>query len=181
MAASVNPSTRGLIVTLATWVLLTLYIPMSWLSPRVLTGFRADFSAAVERFGREPSAVRLVARAYVAVTDTVELAREEVRKELVEYLVSPPYAKYFRSVGFEAEVDEVTAQFQARNRAGAVAGVSDRLLDEVLVCGETAADVAPRLKEYLAAGADDLMIQPVPVSRGGNPHRTITATAEAMH
>jgi len=36
MAASVNPSTRGLIVTLATWVLLTLYIPMSWLSPRVL-------------------------------------------------------------------------------------------------------------------------------------------------
>jgi probable F420-dependent oxidoreductase len=153
---------------------------VTWLSPRVLSDFRAGLSKAVADHGRSPSAVTLVARAYVAVTETPEVAREAVRKELVEYLVSPPYARYFRSVGFESEVDEVTARFVAHDRAAAVAGVSDRLLDEVLVVGRRADDVRQTLRGYLEAGADDLMIQPVPAARGGDPRRTIEAVAEAF-
>ncbi|WP_214109370.1 LLM class flavin-dependent oxidoreductase [Acrocarpospora catenulata] len=153
---------------------------VTWLSPRVLTSFRESFSAAVEGHGRGPDEVRLVARAYVAVTDTVAEAREEVRKELVEYVVSPPYARYFASVGFADEVARVNEAFAARERAAAVAAVSDRLLDEVLVAGKDAADIAPRVRAYVRAGADDVMIQPVPASRGGDPARTITAVAEAL-
>jgi len=153
---------------------------VTWLSPRVLAGFRASFSRAVSDHGRNPSDVRLVARAYVAVTDTPAVVREEVRKELVEYVVSPPYARYFSSVGFASEVEKVRARFQARDRAGAVAEVSDRLLDEVLVVGRDAGEVRQRLADYLAAGADDLMVQPVPTARGGNPRRTVEAVAEAV-
>jgi len=32
----VNPSTRTLIITLVTWALLTVYVPMQWMPPRAL-------------------------------------------------------------------------------------------------------------------------------------------------
>lgn len=153
---------------------------VTWLSPRVLKQFVQDFGRSVERHGRDPRSVRLVSRAYVAVTDTVDLARQEVRKELVEYLVSPPYAKYFRSVGFESEVEEVGAAFSARDRQGAVAAVSDRLLDEILIAGTTAEEIADRVRAYHTAGAQDVVVQPVTAARGGNPRRTIAAVAQAM-
>lgn len=150
---------------------------VTWLSPRVLATFSADFTATVRAAGRDRADVTLVARAYVAVTDDVAGCREAVRRELVEYVVSPPYGRYFRSVGFGAEVDAVTAAFTARERDRAVAGVSDRLLDEVLVVGTSADEVTEQLAGYLAAGADDLMVQPVPAARAGDPRRTIAALA----
>lgn len=153
---------------------------VTWLSPRVLEKFAEDFGNSVERHGRNREAVRLVARAYVAVTDTVDLVREEVRKELVEYLVSPPYAKYFSSVGFDVEVEQVNAAFSSRDRQRAVAAVSDRLLDEILIVGSDAADIEDRIRAYHAAGAQDVMIQPVTAARGGNPRRTIETVARAL-
>jgi len=153
---------------------------VTWLSPRVLTDFRASFSAAAEAHGREASEVRLVARAYVAVTDDAEFAREEVRKELVEYVVSPAYGRYFASVGFAAEVEAVKEAFTARRREAAVAAVSDALLDEVLIVGRDAAEIGPKLRAYAEAGADDVMVQPVPRARGGDPEATVRAVAEAI-
>ncbi|QTI69941.1 LLM class flavin-dependent oxidoreductase [Gordonia polyisoprenivorans] len=153
---------------------------VTWLSPRVVEGFRATFNEAITSHGRRHSDVELVARAYVAVTDTPELAREEVRKEMVEYIISPPYGRYFSSVGFDDEVQAVNAAFTARDRAGAVQAVSDRLLDDVLIAGTSGDEVADRLRAYVAAGADDVMIQPVPDYRGGNYQRTIEDVARAL-
>jgi probable F420-dependent oxidoreductase len=153
---------------------------VTWLSPRALTNLRERFAAAVAGHGRPREDVRLVARAYVAVTDTVEEAREGVRKELVEYIVSPPYARIFESIGFGDEVAAVNAAFSARDRKGAVAAVSDRLLDDVLVLGRNAAEIREQLHEYLDEGADEVLVQPVPVSLGGNPALTIQAVAEAL-
>jgi probable F420-dependent oxidoreductase len=153
---------------------------VTWLSPRVLREFRQSFDASIENHGRESKDVTLVARAYVAITQTPDVARAEVRKELVEYLVSPPYARYFSSVGFEQEVEQVGAAFSARDREGAVSAVSDRLLDEVLLVGTDPHEVGARLREYVDAGADDVMVQPVPTFRGGDPRATITGLADAL-
>lgn len=153
---------------------------VTWLSPRVVTDFRIAFNEAITAHGRQHSDVKLVARAYVAVTATPELAREEVRKEMVEYIVSPPYGRYFSSVGFDDEVRAVNEAFTARDREGAVSAVSDRLLDDVLVVGTSGHEVADKLREYVAAGADDVMIQPVPDARGGDYQRTIEEVAEAL-
>jgi probable F420-dependent oxidoreductase len=152
---------------------------VTWLSPRVLQGFRTSFRDAATAHGRKEGEVKLVARVYAAVTSTPDLAREEVRKELVEYVVSPPYQRYFRSVGFDEEADAVVAAFNARDREAAVRAVSDRLLDEVLVVGTSAEEIRDRLMEYVSAGADDIMVQPVPTARGGDPRLTIEAVAKA--
>jgi probable F420-dependent oxidoreductase len=153
---------------------------VTWLSPRALKGLRETFTAAVASHGRRSQDVRLVARAYVAVTDTVEEARESVRRELVEYIVSPPYARIFNSIGFANEVTEVNAAFTARDREATVAAVSDRLLDDLLVVGRDADAIQEQLLAYLDAGADEVLVQPVSASLGGNPERTIRAVAKVL-
>src|SRR4029079_14683147 len=112
--------------------------------------------------------VSLVVRVYAAVTDDPGAAREGVRQELVAYVASPPYARYFRTIGFGAEVDAVVAAFAARDRSASLAGVSDRMVDAMLVPGP-AQTVRDGLAAYAAAGADDVLVQPVPVDRGGDP------------
>lgn len=153
---------------------------VTWLSPRILSSLRIRFDELVRNAGRKLEDERLIARVYVAVTDSIEFAREEVRKELVEYLVSPPYARYFRSVGFEEEVEAVTSNFVSRNRTQAVASISDSLLDEVFVGGRTGDEVVERLNDFLDAGADEVLIQPIALSRGGNPSRTIQEIASIL-
>ena len=147
---------------------------LTWISPRIVAVKVAQIREAELAFGRTPRSVRVVARAYVAVTDDVATARDGVRKELVEYLVSPPYAVYFRSVGFGDEVDAVNAAFAGGDRSGTAAGVSDYMLDELLIAGSADA-VRDRLREYVAAGADDVLVQAVPPQRGGDPIATIQA------
>lgn len=153
---------------------------VTWLSPRILADFARDFAGSVSAAGRQPEDVELIARAYVCVCDDPDAAREAVRRELVEYLVSPPYGRYFASVGFAAEVEATRAGFEAKDRARAVAGISDALLDEVLICGRSAAEIAEPLRAFFAAGSDHVMVQPVPPERGGDPERTIEAVAAAL-
>lgn len=126
--------------------------------------------------------MELVTRAYVAVCDDLTGVREGVRQELVEYMLSPPYASYVRSVGFGADVDRVTRAFAARRDVPhAAAGVSDALLDEVLISGRNGSEVSDRLRAYFDAGADDLMVQCVSAARGGGaPGRTLEAVAAAL-
>ena len=153
---------------------------LTWVSPRILDDFQARFAAQIAAAGRERSEVTLVARAYVAVVDDVDAVRQAVRREVVEYIVSPPYARYFSSVGFDSEVNAVNEAFARGDREGTAAAVSERLLDELLVVGRDADEVAERLHAYHRAGADDLMIQPVLPARGGDPARTIAAVATAL-
>ena len=153
---------------------------VTWLSPRVLQEFAMKFRESVDEAKRPAGSVELIARAYVVVCDDPAAAREQVRRELVEYLISPPYGRYFASVGFGAEVEGARAGFEARDRQRAVAAVSDALLDEVLIYGKDAADIAAPLRRYFEAGADHLMIQPVPIERSGDPDRTIDAVGEAF-
>ena len=153
---------------------------VTWLSPRVVRDFAQTFRESVSAANRPAGSVELIARAYVVVCDDPAAAREAVRRELVEYLISPPYGRYFTSVGFGAEVEAARAGFEARDRQRAVAAVSDALLDEVLIYGKDASDIAEPLHQYFEAGADHLMVQPVPVERSGDPDRTIDAVGEAF-
>ena len=52
--------------------------------------------------------------------------------------------------------------------------------NEVLICGRDAADIAEQLRAYFDAGANQVMVQPVPSELGGDPARTIAAVADAM-
>lgn len=166
MQAMAARSADGLIVT--------------WLAPRVVEKFSKNFTGLVTDAGRSRAEVELVTRAYVGVADDPAPIREAVRQELVQYLISPPYGNYFRSVGFDDEVNRVNEAFARKDLPGATAGVSDALLDEVLITGRSASDVSKRLRAYFDAGADHLMVQCVAADRGGDPLRTMEAVATAL-
>jgi len=169
-----GPRMRALAARVADGLIVT------WLSPRVLADMAAEFEIAVRNAGRENDDVELIARAYVCVSDDPDATREAVRRELVEYVISPPYGEHFAAVGFADEVAAVRSGFQARDRKRAVAGISDRLLDEVLICGRSTADIAGPLKAYFESGAHHLVVQPVSSERFGDPTRTIESVAEAL-
>jgi alkanesulfonate monooxygenase SsuD/methylene tetrahydromethanopterin reductase-like flavin-dependent oxidoreductase (luciferase family) len=150
---------------------------VTWVSARILQDRAAAVAADLRAVGRDEADFRLVARAYAAVATNPSEVREHVRQELVEYVLSPPYANYFRSIGFDAEVEGVKAAFAAGDRQASRASISDALLDEVLIAGP-ADEVVERLREFAAAGAADVMVQPVAMTRGGDPIATIRALGE---
>lgn len=153
---------------------------LAWASPGILAGMRPGFDRLIADSGRAAADVRLVARMYTAVTDDPGRVRAEVRRELVEYLASPGYARFFAATGFGGDADAVAAAVARRDRPAAVSAVSDRLLDELLVVSDGSHGIRPRLNDFLAAGADEIMIQPVPQVRGGDPLRTLHGVAAAL-
>lgn len=151
---------------------------LTWVSARILRDRALALRQDLVDAERDPDDFRLVARVYAAVTDDAAAVREHVRQELVEYVLSPPYAAYFRSVGFRDEVEGVRAAFAAGDRAASRAAISDQLLDEVLIAGP-ADEVVERIRAFGPAGAADTMVQPVGRQRGGDPEATIRAIGEA--
>src|SRR5690606_27738208 len=57
------------------------------------------------------------------------------RRDLFSYAVVDSYARNFARAGFAEEVDEIRARFAAGDREGAVAAVSERMVDAIDVMG----------------------------------------------
>ncbi|WP_328614996.1 LLM class flavin-dependent oxidoreductase [Amycolatopsis sp. NBC_00355] len=97
---------------------------------------------------------------FLVTTDYVASAREAVRGGSLRFLAGVPgYANNFRRMGF-TDAD--------------VADLSDRLVDGVTVWGDFDAVVA-RLREYRAAGADQVVVQ-----LDGLPREWRAGLAEAL-
>jgi alkanesulfonate monooxygenase SsuD/methylene tetrahydromethanopterin reductase-like flavin-dependent oxidoreductase (luciferase family) len=147
---------------------------LSWASPRMAAAELASARGLVGAHGRDPAAFRVVGRMYGCVTTDVDGTREMVRQELVAYLASPPYGRYFARHGFEVEVDAVKRAFADGDRRRCAAAVSDRMLDELLNIGSEA-QIREKAEAYWAAGVDDLMVQVVPVGGPATAEATIRA------
>ena len=98
------------------------------------------------QIGRDPREMTVTLLIPTFLSERLNEARQAARAFLGSYLAMPFYDKMFRRSGF-AEEAEAFAQALARgDRTGAVASLSDRLLDEVCLVGP-----ASRCQEQLAA------------------------------
>jgi probable F420-dependent oxidoreductase len=139
---------------LADGVLLN-YLPASavpWCIERVREG--------EARGGRPAGACTIYAYVHVTVGDR-EREVESARRDLFSYAVVGAYAAAFTRAGFGDEVDALTAAHAAGDREGAVAAVSDRMVDAIDVVGD-AATVAATVREYVAAGVQVPIVMPMP-------------------
>jgi 5,10-methylenetetrahydromethanopterin reductase len=124
------------------------------------------YRRAVERMGRGAAAANR-SRDQVAVSvlipsflhDDLAVARQAAREFLVYYASMPHYAKVFAASGFHAEMEMVQKAVAGQDRTAAMAALSDRLLDAVLLVGP-----ATRCREQLArlrdAGIDWVLLGP---------------------
>jgi alkanesulfonate monooxygenase SsuD/methylene tetrahydromethanopterin reductase-like flavin-dependent oxidoreductase (luciferase family) len=78
----------------------------------------------------------------------------------------PHYARAFTASGFGAEMEMVARAAASQDRAGAMAALSDRLLDEVLLVG-SAARCREALAGFAEAGAGWVLLGPQRVADQG--------------
>ena len=87
----------------------------------------------------------------------VELAR----RDLFSYAVVDSYARSFERAGFADEVAEIRARHAEGDRPGALAAVSDRMVDAIDVMGD-ADTVQATMQAYVDAGVDVPVLMPLP-------------------
>ena len=86
------------------------------------------------------------------------------------------YAKMFSAAGFDDEVNQIRALHQARDRDGALAAVSDAMIQAIDFIG-SAAEVADFVQDYRTAGVEYPVLMPMPW--GEDRAAVVRATMEA--
>lgn len=131
--------------------------------------------AGEQRAGRARGACTVYAYVHVGVCDT-DAARSFARKDLFSYAVVPAYAAAFERAGFADEVAALRAAHGAKDRDGAIAAISDRMVDSIDICGDPAT-VGDAVTAYRDAGVEVPVIMPLPW--GEDRRATIGATIAA--
>jgi probable F420-dependent oxidoreductase len=116
--------------------------------------------AGEARSGRPVGATVVYGYVHVAVCERSD-GIDHARRDLFSYAVVDAYARSFERAGFGAEVAEIRARHEARDRDGALAAVSDRFVDAVDVMGD-ADHVRATVLAYAAAGVAVPVVMPLP-------------------
>jgi alkanesulfonate monooxygenase SsuD/methylene tetrahydromethanopterin reductase-like flavin-dependent oxidoreductase (luciferase family) len=101
---------------------------------------------------------------------------DNARRDLYSYAVVDSYARNFERAGFADEVAEIRGRFADGDRAGAVAAVSDRMVDAIDVMGD-ADTVHATMRAYADAGVDVPVLMPLPW--GADRRASAAATVRA--
>jgi probable F420-dependent oxidoreductase len=83
------------------------------------------------------------------------------RRDLFSYAVVDSYARSFARAGFTDEVAAIREHHAAGDREGALAAVSDRMVDAIDVMGD-ADTVAATMQAYVDGGVDVPVLMPLP-------------------
>lgn len=138
--------------------------------PRVVGVAREGAVAA----GRDPAKLEVVVRLHVAIAPSVEEGRAIARRAFGPYLATEGYGRFFRSLGYESQIDALRAAFAAGDRAGVAAAMIDPIADAVGVVGPIDY-VCARIDEYRRAGVDVIAIHPMAVT-----HDDVASTYEQV-
>lgn len=114
---------------------------------------------SVERI-REGGGATVMAYIHAGVTDRDRYA-DHARKDLFSYAVVDAYADSFTRAGFGEEIAALRAAHAERDREGAVAAVSDAMVDAIDLLG-THDEVASFARAYVAAGVEVPILMPLP-------------------
>ena len=100
--------------------------------------------------------------AYVhAAVGEFERCAKSARRDLFGYAMADGYANMFRASGFAEEVDELRARQAARDREGALASVSQRMIQSINFIGNDR-EVTDFVRGYVDAGIQHPILMPMP-------------------
>lgn len=149
---ALNPGMLRLAGEVADGVLLN-YLPAShvpWSVEQVRAGAEGRASGVPTIYGYVHAGV-------CERADGIDLAR----RDLFSYAVVDAYARNFERAGFRAEVETIRGHHAQGDRDGALAGVSDRMVDAIDVMGD-ADHVRATVLDYVNAGIDVPVLMPLP-------------------
>jgi len=171
--AAMGPRMLRLATRLADGVVLWMCSP-----DHIRRTIRPTLEKELAEAGRSFERFDIVAPVPAAVTGDPASARAAFRAFALPYTQLPFYRKELDGAGFGDELASVDERTAAGDHEGALAGLSDRLVDAFAGIGD-AATVRAKVEEYRSAGATLPTVGPIP-SRGqaGSVEATLEAAAE---
>ena len=121
---------------------------LNWIPPSAVGASLAHVEAGARRAGRRPADVDVAVYVRTCVTDERGTVREALARDITGYAIVSVYARFFEECGYGPEVAAVNAAWKAGDRAAAVKGISERVLDGLGAVGS-----ADHCREQLAAFA----------------------------
>jgi probable F420-dependent oxidoreductase len=121
---------------------------LNWIPPSAVPASVRHVEAGARRAGRTLGDVDVALYVRTCVTDEREPVREALARDITGYAIVSVYARFFEECGFAEEVEAVNRAWKAGDRAGAVKGISARVLDGLGAVGS-----AEACREQLAAFA----------------------------
>jgi len=110
---------------------------LNWLPPSAMAASVGHVEAGAKRAGRSLSDIDVAVYVRTCVTDEPAAVRETLARDITGYAIVSVYARFFAECGFAEEVEAVNAAWKAGDRAGAVKGISERVLDGLGAVGST--------------------------------------------
>jgi probable F420-dependent oxidoreductase len=124
---------------------------------------------------RKGGNARIYSYVHVGVTDR-DRYLGLAQRDLFSYATVDSYAANFSRAGYGDAVEKVRERHAARDREGAVAAISDAMVDGIDVMGD-AEVVGAAVKAYADAGVDEPIVFPLPF--GDDPMAVVDATLNA--
>ena len=150
---------------------------MNWVPPHAIPEKIKQVRAGAEAAGRDPDEVDIACYVRTCVTDDPAPTRENLRRELTGYVPVPTYRNQFLTAGYQDEVLRALEKWNAGDRKGAVAELSDRMVDEINALGSAEA-CRRQLDAFRDAGVSHLIV--APWTAGSDPVAEVTATVETF-
>jgi probable F420-dependent oxidoreductase len=121
---------------------------LNWIPPEAVPASLLHVETGAKRAGKSLADIDVAVYVRTCVTDERGPVREALARDITGYAIVSAYARFFEECGFAEEVRTVNAAWKAGDRAGAVKGISERVLD-----GLGAVGPAGLCREQLAAFA----------------------------
>jgi probable F420-dependent oxidoreductase len=121
---------------------------LNWIPPSAVATSLGHVEAGARRAGRRLADVDVAVYVRTCVTDERGSVRESLARDITGYAIVSVYARFFEECGYAPEVAAVNAAWKAGDRAAAVKGISERVLD-----GLGAVGPVDHCRERLAAFA----------------------------
>jgi probable F420-dependent oxidoreductase len=138
---------------------------LNWIPPSAMPASLRHVEAGARRAGRSLADVDVAVYVRTSVVDDRSSARETLARDITGYAIVNAYARFFADCGFAQEVEAVNAAWKAGDRAGAVKGISERVLDGLGAVG-SAELCREQLGLFAKAGATPVVLPFAPPGPG---------------
>ena len=109
---------------------------------------------------REGGNAKIFAYVHASVSE-FDRAQASARKDLFNYAMADGYAKMFKEAGFGDEVAELREKQKRKDREGALAAISERMIQAIDFIG-TKSEVRNFINSYIEAGVEHPILMPMP-------------------
>jgi probable F420-dependent oxidoreductase len=140
---------------------------LNWLPPSAVPASMRHVEVGARRAGRNMADLDVAVYIRTCVTDEPAAVREALARDITGYAIVSVYARFFAECGFADEVEAVNRAWKAGDRAGAVKGISERVLDGLGAVGSVEA-CREQIGAFARTGAVPVV---VPFARPGSDAR----------